>query len=129
MLEPPYQSYSSAGHFGFHHHFSHTSHHTRFLQVQGPLRLTPIIVCTVIMVLYHIVGMFGEFGKSSVICPTLTSQILADKWYPYCQNLSIRQTLFRQLLLIQQFAKHQSCQTFQLYSIYLHLIGFNSDKF
>ena len=48
-------------------------------------------------------GKFGEFGESSVI---RQSQILADKWYPYGQNLSIRQTLFRQLLLIQQFTKH-----------------------
>jgi len=38
-------------------------------------------------------GKFGEFGKSSVICQTLTNQILAyNKWYPYVQNLSIRQT-------------------------------------
>ena len=41
-----------------------------------------------------------------MIRQTLTSQILADKWYPYGQSLSIRQTLFCQSLLIQQFAKH-----------------------
>ena len=62
--------------------------------------------------LYHIAGKFGEL---SVIRQTLTSQILADKWYPYGQNLSIRQTLYRQLLLIRQFAKHLSHQTFPLY--------------
>ena len=37
-------------------------------------------------------GKFGEFGESSEIRQTLTSQILAYKWYPYDQNLSIRQT-------------------------------------
>ena len=28
-------------------------------------------------------GKFGEFGESSVVRQTLTSQILAYKWYPY----------------------------------------------
>ena len=27
---------------------------------------------------------FGKFGESSVICQTLTSQILADKWQLFC---------------------------------------------
>ena len=60
------------------------------------------------MSIYRIAGMFGggEFGELSVIRQTSISQILADKWYPYGQNLSIRQTLFCQLPLIQQFAKH-----------------------
>ena len=47
-------------------------------------------------------GMFGEFGKSSVIRQTLTSQILAgNSTVVYGQNLSICQTLFHQLLLIR----------------------------
>ena len=50
-------------------------------------------------------GKFDEFGES-VIHQALTNQILAYKWYSYGQNLSIRQILFCQLLLIQRFAKH-----------------------
>ena len=51
-------------------------------------------------------GKFGKFVESFVLCQTLTSQILVDKWYPYGRNPLIRLTFFAQLLLIGQFAKH-----------------------
>ena len=35
-------------------------------------------------------GKFGKIGESPTILQILTSQILAYKWYPYGQNLSIR---------------------------------------
>ena len=55
---------------------------------------------------YRIAGKFGEFGELFKVCQTLTSQNLAYKWHPYGQNLSIRQTLFHQFLLLRQLAKH-----------------------
>ena len=32
-------------------------------------------------------GKFGKIGKSPAICQTLTSQILAYKWYPYMAKI------------------------------------------
>ena len=54
----------------------------------------------------------GKFGESSMIHQTLASQILSYKLYPYGQNLSICQTLFCQLLLIWQYAKHSRYTVF-----------------
>ena len=53
-------------------------------------------------VTYRIVGMFGggkvgKFGESTVIRQTLDSQILAGNSILMAKNLSIPQTLFRQL--------------------------------
>ena len=83
------------------------------MSTTGPLQQQLTVQVNIInnyirVCIYRIAGMFGsgKFGESSLIHQTLTSQILADKWYPYGQNLSIRQTVFRQLLLIWQFAKH-----------------------
>ena len=60
---------------------------------------------------YRIAGMLGsgkfggKFSESFVLCQTLTSQILAYKWYPYGRNLSFHSNFFCQLLFIRQFAK------------------------
>ena len=46
-----------------------------------------VFVCTYIVYTVQreclTAGKFGEFGESSVLRQTLTSQILAYKWHPY----------------------------------------------
>ena len=52
-----------------------------------------------------------------MLCQTLTSQILAYKWYPYGRNLSICQTFFHQILFNLAIRQTLARQTLLLYGI------------
>ena len=59
--------------------------------------------------------MFGEFDERSMLCQTLTSQILAYKWYPYGRNLSIHQIF---LLTTFNLAVQQTLMLYGTVSFY-----------